>query len=307
MVMSFAPRLTRTLLRAAVAASLAALAACTTARLPDAPKTIGSPVKANPHYKVGAPYRIDGRWYTPKIEPQYVETGVASWYGDAFHGKLTANGEIFDKTRISAAHRTLPMPVIAEVENLDNGKRIVVRINDRGPFARDRIIDLSHAAADALGFTARGTANVRVRYLAEANLADLAPKPKDAGRAFAAYERREAIAAAPAAATPADADPLAGLIASAAHGPAAPSAAPPASADLWVEVAEVDDVSELSRMRLYIPGEGPIALHAQPRGGRTVQSLRLGPFLSEALANASLSRARAAGFPGARVVSGAGH
>ncbi len=284
-----------------VAAGLGAaaiLVACSTTRLPDAPKTIGSTVKANPHYKVGAPYKIDGRWYTPKVDKAHEEIGVASWYGDAFHGKLTANGEIFDKKRISAAHRTLPMPTIAEVENLENGRVIRVRVNDRGPFARDRVIDLSHAAADALGFTAQGTAKVRVRYIADANLADLAPLPGDAARVFAGAGRREAIAAAPAAVSAAD--PLAALIASAAGAPASPGS------DLWVEVAEVDDVSKIGDMRLYIPGEPPIELHAKDKGGRTVQSLRLGPFLSEALAAASLSRVQAAGFGGARIVRGAG-
>jgi rare lipoprotein A len=187
------------------------------------------------------------------------------------------------------------MPTVVEVENLENGRRVVVRVNDRGPFAKDRIIDLSHAAADALGFTAQGTAKVRVRYLAEANLADLAPKPGDAPRA-------RAIAAAPAASA---GDPLAALIANTAGGP--PAAAPVTSADLWVEVAKIDHVADLQRMRLYIPGEGPMALHSESRNGRTVQSLRLGPFFSEALATASLSRAREAGFGAARIVSGAGN
>jgi rare lipoprotein A len=280
---------------AALMSGLAMLAACSTSRLPDAPKTVGPTVKANPHYKVGAPYQIDGRWYTPKVEPDYVEVGVASWYGDAFHGKLTANGEIFDKGRISAAHRTLPMPTIVEVENLENGRRIVLRVNDRGPFAKDRIIDLSHAAADALGFTAKGTARVRVRYLGEAHLADLAPTP-------GASPRLRAVAAAPAAAK--DGDRLASLIASAAG---APPSAPQKPADLWVEVAEVENVADLERMRLYIPGEGPMALHSTSKGGRTVQSLRFGPFLSEALASASLSRAREAGFGAARILYGAGN
>ena len=136
--------------RIAGAAALAFLAACTTAKLPEAPKTIGQTVKANPHYKVGAPYQIDGRWYTPKVEPGYVETGVASWYGDAFHGKLTANGEIFDKRRISAAHRTLPMPTVVEVENLQNGRRVVVRVNDRGPFGSAGDLLVSDEAARQL-------------------------------------------------------------------------------------------------------------------------------------------------------------
>jgi rare lipoprotein A len=295
--------LRRSLRRAATASVLALIAACSTTKLPDAPKTIGAPVKANPHYKIGAPYEIDGREYTPKADPQHEEIGVASWYGDAFHGKLTANGEIFDKRRISAAHRTLPMPTIVEVENLENGRVIRVRVNDRGPFARDRVIDLSHAAADALGFTAQGTAKVRVRYLAEANLTDLAPMPRDARQAFANAGRREAMTAAPASVA---GDPLAALIASTAGAPSAPAAAPVSTGDLWVEVAAVDDVTEIGDMRLYVPGEGPIELHSTSRGGRTVQSLRLGPFISEALANASLSRARGAGFSAARIIRGAG-
>lgn len=281
--------------RLAGLAAMALLAACSTARLPDAPKTLGPTVKANPHYKVGAPYQIDGRWYTPKVEPDYVETGVASWYGDAFHGKLTANGEIFDKRRISAAHRTLPMPTIVEVENLQNGRRIVLRVNDRGPFAKDRIIDLSHAAADALGFTAQGTAQVRVRYLGEADIADLAPLPGQEPRA-------RAIAAAPAAARAGGADAMASLIASTAGAAAAVT-----SAELWVEVAQVANAADLQRMRLYIPGEGPMALHSASDGERTVQSLRLGPFVSEALAAASASRAKAAGFGAARIIHGAGN
>jgi rare lipoprotein A len=293
----------RPLRAAAGAGALALLGACSTAKLPDAPKTIGGPVKANPHYKIGEPYEIDGKRYTPKVDPHYEETGVASWYGDAFHGKLTANGEIFDKRRISAAHRTLPMPTIVEVENLENGRVIRARVNDRGPFARDRIIDLSHAAADALGFTAQGTAKVKVRYLAHANLAELAPLPGDAARFFASAARREATA--PSLAAVQTDDPLAGLIASVTGAPSTPAAAPVTSAELWVEVAEVDDVSKLGDMRLYVPGDGPIELHARNRNGRTVQSLRLGPFLSEALAAASLNRARAAGFGGARILRGA--
>jgi rare lipoprotein A len=281
--------LARALCAAAGIGALATLAGCSTTTLPDAPKTIGAPVKANPHYKVGAPYKIDGRRYTPKADEAHEEIGVASWYGDAFHGKLTANGEIFDKRRISAAHRTLPMPTIVEVENLANGRTIRVRVNDRGPFARDRVIDLSHAAADALGFTVQGTAKVRVRYLGEASLADLAPLPGEAPPAVGA----------------ASSDPLAGLIARATQTPASPVAAPVTSTDLWVEVAEVDDVSKIGGLRLDIPGEGPVALHSTDKGGRMVQSLRLGPFLSEALASASLSRAQSAGFGGARIIRSA--
>ena len=116
-------------------------------------------------YKVGKPYAISGVTYRPEKKPDYQETGVASWYGPKFHGKQTANGDIFDKHAITGAHRTLPMPSLVRVKNLNNGKDLVVLINDRGPFAKKRIIDLSEKAATLLGFKQAGTANVKVTYL----------------------------------------------------------------------------------------------------------------------------------------------
>lgn len=119
----------------------------------------------NPHYKVGNPYRVDGKWYYPKEDPHYDETGYASWYGDDFHRKPTANGEIFDKYKLTAAHRTLPLPSIVKVTNLTNGRSIRVRVNDRGPFTETRrIIDLSEAAAETLGFKDKGLVRVRVTF-----------------------------------------------------------------------------------------------------------------------------------------------
>lgn len=118
-------------------------------------------------YKVGKPYKVADKWYYPQVDLAYEERGIASWYGPNFHGKRTANGEIFDMSKISAAHRTLPMPSVVRVTNLENGRSLIVRINDRGPFARGRIIDLSRRAAELLGFTAKGTAMVHVRLLTE--------------------------------------------------------------------------------------------------------------------------------------------
>jgi len=122
-------------------------------------------------YKVGTPYQIDGTWYTPKEDYAYQEVGVASWYGNDFHGKRTANGEKYDMNAMTAAHRTLPMPSLVRVTNLDNGRSAILRVNDRGPFARSRIIDVSKRAADALGFIGQGTATVRVEILAEESIA----------------------------------------------------------------------------------------------------------------------------------------
>jgi len=122
------------------------------------------------HFKVGDPYQIDGQWYYPREDPSYNETGIASWYGEQFNGRPTANGETFDMTLYTAAHKTLPMPIHAEVTNLENGRSIMVRINDRGPFVQGRIIDLSRAAAQELGFRQNGTARVRVRAMGRAPL-----------------------------------------------------------------------------------------------------------------------------------------
>jgi len=128
------------------------------------------------YQKVGAPYQVAGTWYLPAHEPDYDEKGVASWYGDAFQGRPTANGEVFDMNIPSAAHPTLPIPSLVEVTNLENGRKITVRLNDRGPFVQSRIIDLSHRAAELLGYDAQGTANVRVRYLGPAPAVAIPPQ-----------------------------------------------------------------------------------------------------------------------------------
>jgi rare lipoprotein A len=127
--------------------------------------TPGSSVASRGMYKVGAPYTIDGVTYTPMEEFAHVETGVASWYGPGFHGKYTANGEVYDQSDHTAAHRTLQMPSVVQVTNLDNGRSTVVRVNDRGPYARGRILDVSRAAAEELDITHAGTAHVRIEQL----------------------------------------------------------------------------------------------------------------------------------------------
>ena len=129
-----------------------------------------SGVIAAPRYKVGDPYQVAGVWYYPERNLKYDETGVGSWYGDEFAGRLTANGEIFDPNKVSAAHKTLPMPSVVRVTNLDNGKSLVVRVNDRGPFVSGRIIDLSREAARLIGYKDSGIARVRVQVLAEQSL-----------------------------------------------------------------------------------------------------------------------------------------
>lgn len=120
--------------------------------------------------KVGNPYKIAGRWYTPKEDPTYDRVGIASWYGSDFHGRKTANGEIYDMNALTAAHKTLPLPSYAYVTNQRNNRTVLVRINDRGPYAGNRIIDLSRATARALGTEQSGLAKVRVQYAGPAPL-----------------------------------------------------------------------------------------------------------------------------------------
>ena len=173
------------------------LTACgTTSSAPEGPKPLG-------HYKLGTPYQVAGRWYYPSYDPGYTAVGVASWYGYPFHGRATANGELFDRDKPSAAHPTLPLPSIVRVTNLANQRQIELRVNDRGPFIGDRLIDLSQAAARALDFEQHGLAEVRVEFL---SLADDAggtpPTPSVPVVRLAAQQAGEAPRATPAVASP---------------------------------------------------------------------------------------------------------
>jgi rare lipoprotein A len=121
-------------------------------------------------YKVGKPYKVNGVWYFPKEDYTYDEVGYASWYGADFHNKRTANGEVFDMNMLSAAHKTLPLPSVIRVTNLQNGRSLILRVNDRGPFVNDRILDVSKKAAQLLGFKDQGTSKVRVELLPEESM-----------------------------------------------------------------------------------------------------------------------------------------
>jgi rare lipoprotein A len=161
-----------------------ALAGCSssrkTASSTDPFAGIGSPYfkgkgklpKGTGRYHVGQPYQVAGRWFTPKEQPGYDKTGPASWYGEAFNHRKTSNGEWFEMNDLTAAHPTLPLPSYAKVTNLQNGREIVVRINDRGPFVGPRIIDMSKRSAEVLGFKAQGKTTVRVQYLGPAPVQD---------------------------------------------------------------------------------------------------------------------------------------
>jgi rare lipoprotein A len=153
--------------------------------------------KATPHhtskgayYKVGTPYKINGELYTPREQPNYDEVGIASWYGPTFHGKLTANGDIFDENALTAAHKTLPLPSVVRVTNLQNGRSLIVTVNDRGPFSKGRIIDVSKHTAKILGFKEKGTAKVRVQFLPgqTAKIVSTLPRAPQSSAQYAALQ-----------------------------------------------------------------------------------------------------------------------
>ncbi len=154
--------------------------------------------KGGGHYKLGKPYRINGRWYVPREDPGYDRRGIASWYGADFHARKTANGEIYDMNALTAAHPTLPLPSYVWVTNERNGRTVLVRVNDRGPYAHDRIIDLSRATARALGFENHGLARVRVRYAGRAPLDGRDHRERAYLQAQPWFRGDDALAAAPA-------------------------------------------------------------------------------------------------------------
>lgn len=196
------------------------------------PGTQGQPSPRYNGYKVGQPYQVHGVWYYPKAQPNYDEIGIASWYGEQFHNHYTADGEVFDMRLPSAAHTTLPLPSLVEVTNLANGKKLIVRVNDRGPFVDGRIIDLSKEAAAELGFVTAGVTKVRVRYIGQA--AD--PPGYDPHQEMASARRTHARSA-PVLALAAPPRPSHGQTAASSPSPASPPPADPAQTTQTAQAA----------------------------------------------------------------------
>lgn len=252
------------------------LAACATGpqrRAPAATATGAGGVK------IGRPYQVLGRTYVPSDDRSYDARGIASWYGPTFHTRPTANGEIYNQNDVTAAHKTLPMPSWVEVTNLDNGRQLVVRINDRGPFVDGRIIDLSLRSAQLLGVDRAGLARVRVRRVF--------PDGDWARTAAPVVARREA------AATPAPV--LAGTPL-----PAAPAPPPPPGADArYVQVAAVTDRGRAEWLAQSLEAFGPGSTQMAPNG---LWRVRLGPF-APARAAEILAEIRAGGYPDAQIIA----
>lgn len=269
-------------------------------------------------YKVGTPYQIDGKWYTPQEDYSYSEVGVASWYGPEFHGKRTANGERYDMNALTAAHRTLPMPSLVRVTNMENGRSAILRVNDRGPFARSRVLDVSRRAADALGFIGTGTATVKVEILAEESLA-LKQRMLRGESDFAQASTPVApLAAVGGASSRVSAEELpppdqqtaqpAQTVPAAVPAPRNPpvATARPAVYDTpaqFVQVGAFSDAGNAERLRTRLVALGPVEISpATAANGATLHRVRLGPFADTERAQAALSGAQRNGFPDARLV-----
>ena len=297
-----------------------ALAACTSA-----PSNAPVPGAGIGIYKIGKPYQIDGTWYYPAEDWTYNETGIASWYGEQFHGRYTANGEIFDLNGLTAAHRTLPMPTVVRVTNLENGRSIAVRVNDRGPYARGRIIDLSRRAAQLLGFEGQGTAKVRVqimvpesiqaaslagRHGTEPELAAAAPPPQ-----AAPVGTVTAQALPPPPGTSSSANKVVTLpvpkVAQLAAPPPQPIAGPPLPQTvqvvpvkptaIYVQAGAFASIDRAVRLKSQLERLGTVSVTNARVSGMTMYRVRVGPVASVDQADALLNRVIATS-PEARIV-----
>ena len=240
--------------------------------------------------KVGRPYRIDGITYVPRVDPDYDQVGMASWYGAEFHGKRTANGEVFDMNALTAAHKTLPMPSRVRVSNLENGRTLVVTVNDRGPFARGRIIDVSRRVAQLLGFEGTGVAKVRVEALSYG----------EGGARLVAQggtRVRPTAAVSVSALAPPSARPAFSLIRSAAAAQPAPVPRP-----LFVPGGAFGHQDNALRLGNALSAFGPTRITAVELEGRILYRVRLGPVYNRDHARSLLARVVAAGHSDALIV-----
>lgn len=274
-------------------------------------------------YKVGNPYEIAGTWYYPSENYTYIEEGVASWYGQDFHGKRTANGERYDMNAVTAAHPTLPLPSIVKVTNLDNGRVLSVRVNDRGPFHSKRIIDMSRRAAQLLGFYEAGVARVRVEIDAQQSLdlKNIALKRNPPEMPQIAAVPRGAVKTAdlpPPVTITGDVKTIAAVPAkSPAKPPQAkvvgppvapkPAVAVPASGpatNLFIQAGAFAEISNAHRLEQQLKdlGIGSVLVLPVSSGDNQVFRVRLGPLVDQTMAETLLTRVKAYGYDDAQIV-----
>ncbi|NQU56322.1 MAG: septal ring lytic transglycosylase RlpA family protein [Rhodospirillales bacterium] len=277
-------------------------------------------------YKIGKPYQIKGVWYYPQVNYDYDETGIGSWYGAKFHGRKTANGEIYDMNGISAAHRTLPLPSIVRVTNLGNGRTLNIRINDRGPYAHGRILDLSRRAAQLLGFEKQGTASIRVRVLAnesrtlatrlkgDAELAEIGtpitidsmPKPKVSSQTLpviGSSDQNEQLSPTPVSA-PLPPEPVVNQEQLAASPTTGEVTLEPVlqQTRIFIQAGAFANFDNANRVRAILSSLGSVKVSPVLVNGRDLFRVRVGPINSVADADHMLERVIASGYTDARTI-----
>ncbi len=299
-----------------------------------AKRVTGQDIPDKPEYKVGDPYQIQGTWYYPKENYEYDETGIASWYGTQFHGQRTANGDTYDMNALTAAHRTLPMPSFVRVTNLENGRSLILKVTDRGPFARGRIIDISRRGSQLLGFQNSGTARVRVQIMADKSRAvasrirsgiqlaeagspitiDRLPKPDVS---------TEALAPPPGGATRNNPPPVRTRVASrmprkttreitrettttgqtaAEEKAATVTQSPVRETNIFVQAGAFSRYDNANKVRARLDSLGPVKISAILIKGMDLFRVRLGPIGSVAEADKMLRIVAQAGYPNALIV-----
>jgi rare lipoprotein A len=245
-------------------------------------------------YHIGQPYQVAGRWFTPKEQSNYNKVGLASWYGPQFHRRRTSNGEWFDMNYLTAAHATLPLPSYAKVTNLENGREVIVRINDRGPFVGDRIIDMSRKAAGILGFQEQGKARVRVQYLGPAPL-------NDRGQQLMAMNEQLRRGGETPVMTATLAPPPT-ILAVASDEPVSNNSTYADKDGYFVQVGSFSDPSNAERTRMELAGAGPVEVTPVSGINGQLYRVRIGPLTSASRAERALEQAVSAGHLDARLV-----
>ena len=276
----------------------------------------GVPIGSGGIYKVGKPYEVAGVRYYPKEQPEYNRTGIASWYGEPFHGRRTANGEIYDMADLTAAHKTLPMPVMVRVTNLENGRALVLRVNDRGPFVNGRIIDVSRRGAELLGFSRQGTAKVRVEVIGA---------PPDENRTLArssiSDEERQAVKAVPQGevqvaelapppgveTSPAPLVPVEQAAVQQSQGPVSQSegvkqTVVAANPQVFIQAGAFTQYENALKLQARLNGVGATEISSVRVEGREFFRVRIGPLRSVEIADQTLDGMIDSGYKLARIV-----
>lgn len=254
-----------------------------------------------PHgaYKLGAPYQAAGLWYVPAEDSSYDETGLAGVYGDNLAGKSTANGEIFDARLATGAHATLPMPAIVEVTNLENGRTVRVRLNDRGANKPGRVIDLSRGASEQLGFSARGTAKVRVRYVGPARL-DHPTQPLFVQADYPLSAKAALMQPQPAVSAPPASRPAAVVVASGSAWNSAEAA--DARGSYAVQAGAFSDPARAEQVAASLATAGAAAVRPVQVSGRQLYRVVVGSWIDHGSADAARAQVAEMGFGDARVI-----